>query len=136
MKIIGLDNIEYEWKPTLNHSERENSSALHVRARDLLKRLYPFYSINEEVLLVGTLKERLYIDLYVHALRLAIEVQGSQHIEFNSFFFSSKKDFLKAQSRDRSKVEWCKINNIDLVTLPHDESDREWELRIRERRLC
>jgi len=131
--VSGLDGIEYEWKYHAYKNQSDNSSSLHVRARNLLKTIYPFAAISEEIPLIGTLKEKLILDLYIHTQNLAIEVQGEQHFKFNTFFFKNKQAFSKAQARDRSKVEWCKLNNIDLVTLPYDESDKQWEARIRRR---
>jgi hypothetical protein len=39
--------------------------------------------------------------------------------------------FLKSQKRDREKQEWCEINNIVCVVLPHFENDQEWIERIK-----
>jgi hypothetical protein len=129
MKVKGLDGKEYIWKPETYHEQREFASNLHNRARELLHRLFPFYQINEEILLVGT-PTKLYLDMYIHPLRAAFEVHGSQHYKFNSFFFSSAKDFMAAKKRDMMKIEWCEINKIDLVCLPYNEDNDEWEIRI------
>ena len=59
-----------------------------------------------------------------------IEVHGSQHYEFNSFFYKSKADFYKAQTRDKKKASWANLNNITYVALPHTESNDEWRKRI------
>ena len=136
MKIIGIDDKEYEWKFHLYLKPNSNPSKLHVRARNLLHKMYPFQSLAEEVPLIGTFKERLVLDFYLNKERLAIEVQGSQHYKFNSFFYEDKRAFGRALLRDRTKVAWCIINNIKLVELPYDESDREWESRIRNRYDC
>jgi hypothetical protein len=133
MNIIGLDDVEYKWKYHLYQTQKSNASKPHIRARELLKKLYPFASISEEVPLVGTFKVRLVLDFYIHIQQLAIEVQGQQHYKFNSHFYQNKQAFCRAQSRDRSKIEWCKINNIDLVELPDNESNEQWEQRIRDR---
>lgn len=132
LNVKGLDGLEYIWKPESYHGERENSSGLHKRARELVKKLFPFYKINEEVQLVGV-TGKLYIDMYIHPLRLCIEVQGPQHYKFNSFFFASAKDFRKAKQRDIMKSDWCELNNLDLVCLPYNENDEQWELRIKNR---
>jgi len=133
MKIIGLDEQEYTWKYHLHQTPRENCSAPHERARKLLKELFPFSSICEEVPLIGVGKEKLFIDFFIPQKRLVVEVQGQQHYHFNHFFFSSKQAFGKALNRDRTKVEWCKINNFDFVELPDNEKDKEWEMRIKNR---
>lgn len=131
MIVKGLDGLEYRWRPELHHS-KENPSGPHERARNLIRSLFPFYSINEEIPLIGT-PCKLYLDMYVHPLRLAIEVHGEQHYKFNSFFFASAKDFRRAKQRDALKVEWCVLNGIDLVELPYNETDEQWKVRINER---
>ena len=129
MKVLGLDGKEYKWSPETYHKQRETASALHKRARDLIKQLFPFYAINEEIQLVGV-PTKLYLDMYIHPLRMGVEVQGSQHYKFNSFFFSSAKDFRESKRRDVMKVDWCELNKIDLVCLPYNEDNDEWEIRI------
>ncbi len=136
MLVMGIDEKEYKWKYYNYQGQRENASKLHMRARTLLKEIFPLSMIFEEIPLVGTFKQVLYLDLYLHTQRLAVEVHGEQHYKFNSFFYENRQAFARAQSRDRTKIEWCKLNNIDLVELPYDESDREWEFRIRNRGLC
>lgn len=132
MKIIGLDGKEYNWKPEAYHKEKENQSGLHKRAKLLIKKLFPFYSLHEEVLLVGV-SVKLYLDIYINSLRLAFEIQGAQHYTYNSFFYSSAKDFRQAKARDKMKKEWCELNNIDLVELPYNETEIEWTARIKNR---
>lgn len=132
MLIIGLDGKQYKWKPETYHEQRDNASIPHRKARELLHTLFPFYSINEEIPLVGV-PTKLYLDLYIHPLRLAVEVHGSQHYTYNSFFYSSAKDFRQAKARDKMKKEWCELNNIDLVELPYNETETEWSARIKNR---
>lgn len=132
MNVIGLDGQEYKWKPELYHEKKSNASGPHIRARDLLRSLFPFYSINEEVLLVGT-PTRLYIDMYIHSLRLAIEVNGVQHYNANSFFYANAGEFRRAKQRDAMKKEWCSLNNIDLVELKDGDSLEKWTEQIRNR---
>lgn len=134
MQVTGLDGKEYRWRPELCLKKRENASNLHVQARELLHSLFPFYTISEELLLPGV-ETRLYLDLYIQQLRLAVEANGSQHYNYNYHFFASAKDFRLAQQRDRLKREWCELNNIDLVELPYNESREQWRERIKRRGL-
>jgi len=132
MKIVGIDEKVYEWKYYLYKKERDSSSKLHKRARELIKRMHPFAQIFEEVPLIGV-DSKLYIDIYVHTQMLALEVQGEQHYNYSPFFFKTQQEYGRAINRDRVKQEWCDINNIDLVTLPYNEKDEQWEMRIRNR---
>lgn len=63
------------------------------------------------------------------SISLAVEVHGKQHYEFVPFFHKTKADFLLARKRDRDKLEWCNLNDVTLVTLPHDEED-QWKSLI------
>lgn len=132
MKVIGLDGQTHQWKPELYHSQRSNASKPHTRARDLLRTLFPFYSINEEVLLVGV-PTRLYIDLYIHPLRLAVEVNGIQHYDGTSFFHANRQCFRDSLKRDQMKREWCSLNNIDLIELRDGDNLEKWTEQIRNR---
>lgn len=131
MKFKGLDGQEYA--VTLVDKQRGAVSSYHERARHLLTKLYPFDKFFEEVTLPGSKTEKnkvLYADFYCHSKKLMIEVQGEQHGKFNSFFYSSKLDFLKAQARDKNKKQWCTVNGITLVELPYNESDEQWTKRL------
>ncbi len=129
MEVVGLDGKSYRWRPELYNDEREDSSSNHKRARSLIRELFPLLVLNEEVQLVGV-PCKLFIDIYVHSIRMAVEIHGEQHYKYNSFFFSSAKDFRKAQQRDRMKKEWCELNNLDFVELPYNETNEQWKERI------
>ena len=135
MKITGLDGKIYAWNFTKYNTSRADCSILHSRARILLHNLFPYDLIYEEVVLPGMKHEivqrSLIADFYIHAPRLMIEVQGEQHNKFVQFFHSNKLEYFRAKQLDSLKKQWCIINNITLIELPHDESDPYWENRIR-----
>lgn len=109
--------------------QRIKISKYHKRARALLKSLYPTARIYEETP-IDIDGKQLYLDFYLPAIKLAIEVHGEQHYKYNSFFFNSKLEFAKAQKNDRDKKEWCKNNNITLIELPYNLKDEEWTILI------
>ncbi len=138
MKVIGINGKEYVWNLTgydVFNDDKRKRSKFHVRARKLLKELFNSYRILEEVKLPGSTelhrKSVLYLDFYIPSIKLAIEVHGQQHYEFCSFFHRSKADFLKGQARDDDKIEWCRLNDIKIITLKYSESDDEWRQRIK-----
>ena len=130
MKITGLDGKTYTWNLT-NHvpykDDNRPRSQHHIRARSLLTEEFPYDRILEEVSLPGC---GLCADFYIPKRKLMIEVHGAQHYECNSFFYKSKADFYKAQTRDKKKASWANLNNITYVALPHTESNDEWRKRI------
>lgn len=133
IKIIGLDNKEY--KLSLSKKKRIVCSENHLRARKLLKDMFPLEFIFEEVALPGSsLKKKLFADFYIHSIKLIIEVNGEQHYSKNAFFHKNQADFIKGKLRDKDKENWCAINDISLVVLPYMESDDEWRKRIENRK--
>lgn len=131
MKVIGLDGRTHTWSPSTktNHQKR---SKLHLRARYVIKKVYPASVVLEEVFLPGV---NLYADFIIFGSRIMIEVQGQQHFEFNSKFHKSKADFVAQQLKDDNKAEWCKLNNFRLILLPYNETDDEWQNRISSKAL-
>ena len=134
MKIQGLDGKEYSWIPSNNIVETEKRSGLHNKARQLLKERYPNDRILEELILPGTKtdnrKSTLKADFFIPTRSLIVEVHGSQHVEFNNFFFKDKMEFYKAQARDRDKKKWCELNQFAIIELFHNESTEEWKEKI------
>lgn len=125
MKVKGLDGKDYDWK----FRAGKGKSGLHKRAYDVLREVWPAYDILEELPIPGAKKfGKLYLDLYIPAKHLAVEVHGEQHFKHIMFFHKSKRDFLTAQYRDRLKIEWLELNNIDLVELRFDEESKWREL--------
>jgi hypothetical protein len=104
-------------------------SDLHLRARAILKAEYQTDVILEEVPVPG---EHLFLDFFLPLRKLVIEVHGEQHYRFNSFFHTSKQDFLASKQNDRRKQQWAEINNFSLTVLPYDERDEQWLERIRQ----
>lgn len=138
MLVKGLDDKEYKLNLTKYHNkQRKNSSALHKRAREIIKEAFPSITILEEVRLPGTKEvgrassKELYADFFIPSLRIIVEVHGEQHYHFNNHYHRNQLEFLVGQKRDRQKQYWCEINNITYIELPYNESEREWTDRIK-----
>jgi hypothetical protein len=130
MKIIGLDGRKYNWPPvghSVGENDSRNRSEYHIRARALLKRMFPTQRVLEEVPLLGS---SLTADFFVPLQSLMIECQGEQHYKYIPHFHGNKLGFFNGKKNDTKKLEWCNTNNIKLVELPYDESDEQWEKRI------
>lgn len=133
MKIIGLDGKTYSWIPS-NYTIDTKRSSLHEKALVLLKERFPLNNILEELVLPGTKTSfrntTLKADFFIPVKKLIVEVHGEQHFKYNSFFYSDKREFLKAQARDRDKKEWCELNNFTMIELLYSESTEEWKNKI------
>ena len=126
MRVVGLDNQEYNWPPK-GCRARPQCSELHARARNILHQLYPTMAILEEVTIPGS---KLKIDLYVPTLQLAVEVQGQQHSEFTKHFHGNQWGFSRAKNNDKQKRSWCDTHGIKLIELQYDRTDDEWTTDI------
>lgn len=132
MKVTGFDGKERTLKVKARKSK--NASSLHVRARNILQKLFPFDRFYEEVTLPGssTLSNcTLYADFLSIKKKLCIETHGIQHYEYSSRFHENKSDLVAGQNRDKTKREWCELNGFTLVELPYNEDDQQWIKRIR-----
>jgi very-short-patch-repair endonuclease len=138
LKVKGINGKEYTWNLTkydIFYDDARKRSKYHIRARNLLREIFHSYRILEEVKLPGSTalnrKSVLYLDFYIPSIKMAVEVHGEQHYEYCPFFHKSKADFLKSKARDEDKIEWCELNEIQIVTLKFSESDHEWRERIK-----
>ena len=136
MKTRGLDGQVHNWKLhgyVVRASESRPRSKLHLKARTILKDIFPTVQILEEVATPITRTEKLFFDFYINTVKLVVEVHGQQHYKFNTLFHSSAQDFANQRKRDRRKAEWCEYNNITYVELPYNEDEDQWRFRINQR---
>ena len=136
MKTRGLDGQVHNWKLhgyVVRASESRPRSKLHLKARTILKDIFPTVQILEEVAAPITRTEKLFFDFYINTVKLVVEVHGQQHYKFNTLFHSSAQDFANQRKRARRKAEWCEYNNITYVELPYNEDEDQWRFRINQR---
>jgi hypothetical protein len=90
-------------------------SKVQERVKQLV---YPFWFADvvlEEMPVIGT---RLTLDFYNANRRIAIEVDGNQHYQYNKFFHNgSRQKFLDQLHRDEAKEKFCAVNDILLVRI-------------------
>jgi hypothetical protein len=137
MKVTGLNGRVYPWNLSgydIKSDDNRKRSKYHLRARSLLKEIYHSYRILEEVKLPGSTashrKGVLYLDFYIPQIMKAVEVHGQQHYEFCSFFHKNLAHFTLAKAKDEDKIEWCALNNIDIIVLKYSHTDEEWRHQI------
>jgi len=132
MQVKDLDGIAHSWQLTGNmaHGKINNRSSFHLKARELITNHFPTLQILEEVPIPLRRSETLYLDFYLPLKRLCVEVHGEQHYNFVGFYHNNMLAFLKSQKRDREKEEWCDINDIKYIVLPHYENESQWEEKL------
>jgi hypothetical protein len=94
-------------------SQPVRRSKRHIEVFDTLRRLFGAPQIREEhpIKING---QMLFLDIYLPALKLAFEIQGKQHYEFNAYMHTSRAAFRQQQANDGRKKEWCDANGVKL----------------------
>ena len=140
MKAIGFDGRPRNWnisKHPVRKDDTRKRSSLHLRARGVLQSLFPYDTILEEVSLPGSNKpsrlSTLYADFFIPQRRLVVEAHGRQHYEYVSHFHKTKASFYKSKGRDKDKIRWCDINDIEIVVLKYSDTDEQWKKSILDR---
>jgi hypothetical protein len=62
--------------------------------------------------------ERLELDGYSEALKLAFEYNGAQHDKFSPFFHKSEEVFAAQKARDARKLALCAARGVRVVVIP------------------
>ena len=88
-------------------TKRSTASKPHRRVLQLLREIYPGFTVLEEERIecrVGGRVKNLPVDMTVKDLRVAIEVQGSQHFRYIEHFHHDADGFKQQQVRDEAKA--------------------------------
>lgn len=104
------------------------ASSYHNAAREIIKEKYPTLQIIEEHP-IKVEKTTYYLDFYLPLIKLAVEVQGSQHYEFSALFHGSQAGFIAQKKRDVAKAEFLEDKGIRLVALKFNEQEK-WKDQI------
>ena len=64
------------------------------------------------------------IEIINFTKKIAIEVNGGQHYNYNKFFHAnSRVNYLNSIKRDWQKTEWLEMNNFKLIELIESDID-------------
>lgn len=107
--------------------DKKCRSKIQKKVKDLL---YPHWIADivfEEMPVLGT---RMTLDFYNANRKMAVEVDGNQHYQYNKFFHSnSRQNFLSQLQRDEKKEYFCEINQIRLVRILEKDTINEQLLK-------
>lgn len=95
----------------------ESKSQFQNEVGSVILERWPNDVLLEEFFVPG---EGIYLDYFLPRPKVVIEADGRQHSEFVPFFHGTKSAFKEAQARDDRKTQFCKINGIKLIRVPHD----------------
>ena len=93
----------------------ECRSNFQYEVKQFFKKFWYGQICYEEFPVYGT---RMKVDLINMTKRIAVEVQGAQHEQFNKFFHNnSRANYLKSITRDHDKIAWLENNNFKVLEI-------------------
>jgi hypothetical protein len=100
--------------------ETPSRSKFQFSVKQFLKDYWFHHIVFEEFPIVGT---KMSLDFFNANKKIAIEVQGKQHIKYTPFFHGRyKNNYLSQLDRDRQKTLFCDNNNLSLIEIyPEDD---------------
>jgi len=130
MKFIGLDgktyNLDVRQSRHPMRAEAACKSKLQYRCGQILRKHFRVDPILEELHIDG---HGFYFDFFIPTHGIAVEINGDQHDEYNSFFYKNKRSFLEAKERDSRKESLCEMNGWALL-VAKSEDDLRYLLNI------
>ena len=98
---------------------KKSRSKIQFRVKKFLEPFWKAHVVYEEFPVYGS---RMSVDILNATKKLAIEVQGKQHSEFNKFFHkNSRLKYLESIKRDIKKAEWLENNGYTLIEIEEHE---------------
>lgn len=105
--VKGLRSRRVDW-------DAGSRSKFQKSVKDFLRQFWQNHIVYEELPIPTT---KLSLDFFNATLRVAIEVQGKQHIEKVDYFHKNNEAFLNQILRDQQKLEICEASNVTLVEI-------------------
>jgi hypothetical protein len=92
----------------------KSRSKVQKQVKKFLKDYWSKCIVYEEFPVYGS---RMSVDILNATKKIAVEVQGRQHDEYNKFFHKNKMNFLYSMERDFNKKKWLEENGFELVEI-------------------
>lgn len=97
----------------------KSRSKIQFNTKQFLKPYWSSCVMYEEFPVYGSLMK---VDILNATKKIAVEVNGSQHREFNRFFHANcRAKYLNSIKRDYKKAEWLEKNGYALIEIEQDE---------------
>ena len=94
-------------------------SKVQFKTKQFLKKFWENQVVYEEFPVYGT---KMKVDILNATKKIAVEVQGNQHVSFNKFFHNnSRLKYLESIKRDAQKALWLEKNGYTLVEIHEKE---------------
>jgi len=99
--------------------KKKSKSKLQFSVKEFLQPYWKNHIVYEEFPVYGT---RMKVDFVNTTKKIAIEVNGPQHDEFNKFFHgNSRAKYLQSMKRDVQKADWLENNGFILMQIYKDD---------------
>ena len=99
--------------------DSKSRSKIQFKVKKFLKTYWLLDVVFEEFPVAGT---KMTLDFYNATHKIAVEVQGGQHLKYTPYFHGkSKSNFLGQIRRDTEKQKFCELNSITLVEIYPDD---------------
>ena len=122
MKFKTINGKESFIKNARNYAinwDKKSKSKIQFNVKQFLRLYWSGDVVFEELRVAGT---RLSLDFYNANKKIAVEVQGKQHTQFNKFFHNNNRaNWLDQLKRDDLKLRFCLTNKIKLVEIYEGE---------------
>lgn len=92
----------------------KSRSKVQRQVKKFLKDYWSKCIVYEEFPVYGS---RMSVDILNATKKIAVEVQGRQHDEYNKFFHKNKINYLYSMERDFNKKKWLEQNDFQLVEI-------------------
>ena len=100
---------------------KKSRSKIQFEVKQFLKPYWKNQIVYEEFPVYGS---RMTVDIVNATKKIAIEVQGRQHKEFNKFFHKTRGNYLESIKRDYIKREWLEKNDFILIEVEEKEINK------------
>ena len=101
--------------------DKPSRSKIQFKVKQFLKKYWRSCVVYEEFPVYGS---RMKVDMLNATKKIAIEVNGAQHSNYNKFFHANSRiNYLNSIKRDFKKLEWLEKNDYNLVEINYDEID-------------
>ena len=99
--------------------DKKCKSKIQFKIKKMLEPYWKNNVVYEEFPVYGTKQK---VDILNATKKVAVEVQGRQHSEFNKFFHNnSRAEYLQSIKRDHEKALWLQKNEFKLIEITEEE---------------
>ena len=113
-KVVNKNVVKYkvDW-------DKPCRSKIQFNVKSFFKDYWSGHICYEEFPVFGS---RLKVDLINFTRKIAVEVQGDQHNEFNKFFHNNSRDkYLESIQRDMKKIQWLEMNEFKVLEVTKED---------------